>query len=103
MKKACLFTVLLTMAIGTASPGRAADAEKGKLLHDPSCMTNCHASKANGDANSLYTRKERRMTSLEKLKSQVSFCNQQVLNTQWWPEDEANVVEYLNRAFYKFP
>ncbi|MEO5339991.1 MAG: hypothetical protein H7837_05640 [Magnetococcus sp. MYC-9] len=64
-------------------------------------MTNCHAAKAQGNANALYTR-QGRLASLEKLKGQVAFCNQQVLNTQWWPEDEANVVEYLNRDFYKF-
>ncbi|MBF0399882.1 MAG: hypothetical protein HQL90_03870 [Magnetococcales bacterium] len=81
--------------------GWSADADKGKALHDPSCMTQCHASKANGDAKGLYTRKGR-MDSLEKVKAQVSFCNQQVLNTKWWPEDEADVVAYLNRDFYQF-
>ena len=103
MKKAYTLPMALAMAVamGTATPSGAADAQKGKLLHDPSCMTNCHSSRANGDANGLYTRKKR-LTSLEKLKSQVSFCNQQVLNTEWWPEDEANVVKYLNREFYKF-
>lgn len=93
--------ILSVAAFCATSALWAADADKGKLLHDPNCMTSCHAAKANGQPNALYTR-QGHLASLEKLKSQVSFCNQQVLNTQWWPEDEANVVEYLNREFYKF-
>ena len=92
---------LATLATLVAASGWAADAVRGKTLHDAKCLTGCHASRANGVANGLYTRKTR-LGSLEKLKSQVAFCNQQVLNTEWWPEDEADVVAYLNSAFYKF-
>ena len=42
------------------------------------------------------------MDSLEKLRAQVAFCNQQVLGSEWFPEDEADVVTYLNGAFYHF-
>lgn len=93
--------MVFTVFSVAATSGWAADAARGKTLHDPSCLTNCHAAKANGVANNLYTRKNR-LGSLEKLKSQVAFCNQQVLNSEWWPEDVADVVHYLNSTFYKF-
>ncbi|MEO5349047.1 MAG: hypothetical protein H7836_05325 [Magnetococcus sp. YQC-3] len=99
MKKTVALALLLVLPVGSAA--WAADAAKGKQLHDPACMTQCHAGKAGGNANGIYTRKEH-LASLEKLKAQVAFCNQQVLNTKWWPEDEADVVEYLNQEFYKF-
>ena len=101
MKKKCVTGVFFTVLMLATVSVEAADAVKGKSLHDPGCLTDCHAAKANGAANDLYTRKTR-LGSLEKLKSQVAFCNQQVLDTAWWPEDEADVVEYLNHAFYKF-
>ncbi|MBF0184811.1 MAG: cytochrome c [Magnetococcales bacterium] len=93
--------LVTSLALGVTLPLFAADAERGRMLHDQSCLSACHASRVQGQPNDIYTRKGRR-DSLEKLKAQVAFCNQQVLNTLWWPEDEANVVEYLNRAFYQF-
>lgn len=99
MKYTGLFGMIACLLM--AWPGWAEDAGRGKTLHDPSCLTSCHAAKAHGDARAFYTRKTR-VQSLAKLKSQVSYCNQQVLNTEWWPDDEADVVAYLNGAFYRF-
>lgn len=102
MKKMFKSILFFSMVMGVSvSSAWAEDSARGKSLHDPSCLTDCHAKRANGAANTLYTR-EKSLKSLEKLKSQVSFCNQQVLQSEWWPEDEADVVDYLNGAFYKF-
>jgi hypothetical protein len=38
---------------------------------------------------------------LAKLKSQVALCNTE-LRLDLFPEDEADVVAYLNKQFYKF-
>jgi hypothetical protein len=84
-----------------SSGAHGADADHGKELHDPSCITGCHSSKVDGASNDLYKRQGRR-DSLEKLTAQVNFCNQQVLDSEWWPEDELDVVEYLNSQFYHF-
>ncbi|WP_130470722.1 cytochrome c [Candidatus Magnetaquicoccus inordinatus] len=100
MKRAVkLWTLVMAMAV--AVPVMAADAERGHMLHEQSCLSGCHASRVQGHPNDIYTRKGRKDT-LEKVQAQVAFCNQQVLNTLWWPEDEANVVAYLNNTFYKF-
>ena len=79
----------------------AADTVHGKELHDASCITACHSAKVDGPANDLYKRANRRK-SLAKLTMQVEFCNQQVLDSEWWPEDVSDVVEYLNTQFYHF-
>ncbi len=95
--------VICGLALALLSPvtSSAADAKNGKTLHDASCLTQCHASRANGDANKFYSRENRKKT-LEALRAQVSACNSNVLNSKWFPDDEADVVEYLNQEFYHF-
>jgi hypothetical protein len=55
-----------------------------------------------GDAQAIYLRKDRKVTSMDKLKAQVALCNSE-LNLQLFPEDEEHIVAYLNEAYYKFP
>ncbi|MBF0370819.1 MAG: hypothetical protein HQL52_15315 [Magnetococcales bacterium] len=97
-----LFLAAFFLAAQAPQAAEPANPVRGQELHDPSCLTECHARRAGGEANRLYTRKNRKQDSLAKLKAQVSFCNQQVLGSEWWPEDEADVVGYLNKAFYHF-
>lgn len=94
------FIACLSLIIINAN-GWAADAKRGKELHDPSCISGCHSAKVDGPSNAIYTRSNRR-DSLVKLTAQVNFCNQQVLDSEWWPEDVTDVVEYLNSNFYHF-
>lgn len=75
-----------------------ADAENGKELHDESCI-DCHMMP---EHTALYTQQERKLDSLHRLGGQVSACTQ-ILNITWFPEDERDVVEYLNNNYYKFP
>lgn len=75
-----------------------ADVENGKALHDESCI-DCHMMP---DHTAQYTEKDRAVDSLHRLGGQVSACTQ-ILNITWFPEDERDVVEYLNKEYYKFP
>jgi pyridoxine 5'-phosphate synthase PdxJ len=54
-----------------------------------------------GDANAVYLRKDRRVTSFEKLKAQVALCNSE-LNLQLFPDEEEHIVAYLDQAYYRF-
>ncbi|MBF0453593.1 MAG: cytochrome c [Magnetococcales bacterium] len=94
--------ILAFVSITLFSPNLwSADAARGEELHDKSCLTACHSAKAGGVSNDLYKRPNRRNT-LAKLTAMVTYCNQQVLDSEWWPEDEADVVAYLNSNFYHF-
>jgi hypothetical protein len=73
------------------------DVENGKTLHEESC-TQCHMM---ADHSALYTREERKVDSLHRLGGQVSACTQ-ALNISWFPEEEKDVVEYLNATYYHF-
>jgi mono/diheme cytochrome c family protein len=80
----------------------AADPAEGrKLVEQKHCET-CHHNQTMGDASAIYLRKDRHVTSMEKLKSQVAVCNSE-LNLQLFPEDEEHIVAYLNQQYYKFP
>ena len=93
---------LLLFALAAAVPASAlADIEAGrKLVEEKHCET-CHHNKTMGDAPAIYLRKDRRVTSLEKLKAQVAVCNSQ-LNLGMFPDEEQEVVEYLDATYYRF-
>jgi len=76
-------------------------AEGAKLVAKSGC-DGCHAGLVPGGPSAFYTRKDRKVHSLSKLRGQVSRCSTQ-LNLQLFPEDEENIVAYLNQAYYKFP
>ncbi|MEN8177845.1 MAG: cytochrome c [Pseudomonadota bacterium] len=80
--------------VGTAS-GQAADLDlaKGKNLVDQNCVR-CHDSE-------VYTRTDRRVTSLPGLDKQVRRC-EQMLGLTWFDDDINNVSGHLNQHYYKF-
>ena len=78
----------------------AGDAAKGKTAHDAKC-TACHVESFGGDGSKIYTRKDRKVKSIEGLMGRVKGCNQQV-GANFSKEDVDNVVSYLNQTFYKF-
>ena len=75
-------------------------AEGRKLVAEKGCE-NCHSTKTMGDAKAVYLRKDRKVTSLEKLKAQVALCNNE-LNLKLFPDDEEHIAAYLNDTYYKF-
>ncbi|MDJ0806075.1 MAG: cytochrome c [Gammaproteobacteria bacterium] len=77
--------------------GAYADLETGRELHEENCIE-CHMM---DDHTALYTRADRKVDSLHRLGGQVSACTQ-ILNITWFPEEERDVVEYLNTEYYHF-
>ncbi|MDH3526048.1 MAG: cytochrome c [Gammaproteobacteria bacterium] len=72
---------------------QAADADTGKSLLESNC-TSCH-----GDA--VYTRENRRVTTLDGLNAQVMRCDQS-LGLKWFDDDIDAVTSYLNKTYYHF-
>ena len=94
-----LVLLALTLPAGPVLAAPSA-AEGAKLVQEKGCDA-CHSKKVPGDAKAFYLRKDRKVTSWEKLKSQVAACNAQ-LNLQLFPEDEEHIAEYLNQTYHKF-
>jgi mono/diheme cytochrome c family protein len=93
-------TSWMALLAAMAVPATAADPAQGEKLHREHCA-GCHASMSGGDADALYTRSDRRVTTLEGLRKQVQRCELS-RGLKWFDEDVANVTAYLNDKFYHF-
>ena len=78
------------LAAGSAHAG---DAAKGQQLVETNCVR-CHGSE-------VYTRADRKVTSLPGLEKQVQRC-EQMLGLTWFDDDINNAATYLNQTYYKF-
>jgi hypothetical protein len=97
--KACA-AIGIALFIPVAASAAPAAAEGGKLVQTHKCET-CHQDKVYGPIGTIYLRKDRKVTSWPKLKSQVAACNT-MLNTGLFPEEEESIAAYLNETYYKF-
>jgi mono/diheme cytochrome c family protein len=88
------------LTLTTLSSTAYADAMRGKKLHDQQCIA-CHASRFGNNGADIYTRSDRRVTSLDGLHKQVNRCKNN-LSITWFDDDVNDVVEYLNATYYKF-
>lgn len=71
----------------------AADIENGDSLHADNCVK-CHDS-------SVYTRANRRVTSMPKLGAQVRMCKDN-LGITWFDDEVEDVTMFLNKKYYHF-
>lgn len=70
------------------------DAHPGKTLHDANCIS-CHDAK-------VYTRVEHKVLDFTQLTAQVKRCDAN-LGSRLFDEDLAQITDYLNQAYYKYP
>ena len=85
--------------VATLALAQPADVAAGALLHDKDCVA-CHIRRVGGDGTAMYTRADRKVTTVDKLRAQVAVCNSE-LSTGWFPDEEAHVSAYLNLRYYK--
>ena len=87
--------LLLTAAclVTLAAPLHAAEDADGEALYRQYC-TSCHD-------DSMYTRKNRRVNSMDALTSQVGRCDA-ALGLKWFDDEINAVAAYLNKNYYHF-
>ncbi|NTV95826.1 MAG: cytochrome c [Thiobacillus sp.] len=90
----CLLQALIAPAYG------AADAVRGKALHDKQCVS-CHVKRYGGDGAQMYLRPDRLIHDRKALSQRVATCNAMV-NAGLFPEDEEDIAAYLAKQYYKF-
>ena len=77
------------------------DLANGKNIDQQKCYA-CHSKKTGfGNGDMIYTRSDSKVKSMANLKKMVGLCNSE-LRLDLFPEDETDVVAYLNQQFYKF-
>jgi len=97
----CRHAVILSLMIPLSALAAPDAAEGRKLVQTHKCES-CHQDKVYGPVGTIYLRKDRKVTSWPKLKSQVAACNS-MLGSGLFPEEEESIAAYLNEAYYKFP
>jgi mono/diheme cytochrome c family protein len=90
MRGAATLGFLLVLTVGYSL---AADPQEGKALVKKNC-TGCHGSE-------VYSRPDRRIDSMDSLRKQVEVCSKNA-HTDWNDAQKADVIAYLNEAFYHF-
>jgi len=93
-------TAVVSMFASATTAAAGEFAEGKKLVSEHNCEI-CHNNKTLGDAKAIYLRKDRKVTSVEKLKAQVAVCNSE-LGLKLFPDEEEHIVAYLNDTYYKF-
>ena len=90
-----LFRTMSRVLLLLVLPGlfSAQAASNGKILHSQKCMS-CHKLE-------VYQRGNRKVKTLAALKARVSGCAR-MNRTGWSAQQVQQVVDYLNRSFYKF-
>jgi cytochrome c553 len=84
----------MTASVLLAAQGLpAADIGHGEKLHTASC-TSCHD-------DSIYTRPNRRVTTLDGLHKQVRRCELS-LGLKWFDTDIDDVAAWLNQNYYRY-
>lgn len=73
---------------------------QGKDLHDAACLE-CHASLTAGKPTALYTRIDRKVTTLAGLQQRVKGCAI-AADANWTDAERDSVVTYLKTTFYHF-
>jgi hypothetical protein len=81
------------LLLSVSFTAEAADFKHAEELHAENCVR-CHDS-------SVYTRENRRVQSLPKLGTQVRMCRDN-LGITWFDDETGDVIQYLNKEFYKF-
>jgi hypothetical protein len=74
-------------------PALAAVSGEIEELYEEHCVR-CHGPE-------VYTRSDRKVTSLEGLQRQVQRC-ELALGLRWFDEEIAEMAEYLDRNYYQF-
>jgi hypothetical protein len=96
-----LFSSVFLCGLLVSQVQAAPDLANGKNIDQQKCYA-CHAKKTGfGNGDMIYTRSDSKVKSIANLKRMVSLCNTE-LRLDLFPEDEADVVAYLNQQFYKF-
>lgn len=89
-------TRILCLALAVSAllpPVEAADADNAQKLYDQNCIS-CHGPE-------IYTREDRKVTSLPGLQRQVQRC-ELALGLKWFDEDINDMTRFLNERYYRF-
>jgi hypothetical protein len=87
--------LLLVTSLTLSASNLSSDAKEGESHYLDAKCQQCH------NKGMDYVPKGSKATDYSKLQGWVSSCASH-FNIDWFPEDEANVVKYLNEIYYDY-
>jgi hypothetical protein len=90
-------TPALALALSLSTPLMAISSDvraNGEQIHADANCFQCHDT-------SIYTRADRKAKDYAGVKRMVGFCRAN-LGVDWFPDEEAQVIDYLNDNFYRY-
>jgi mono/diheme cytochrome c family protein len=100
MNRLWMMTVALGIMGTIAHAADKPDPKRGQALVEKNCIS-CHVSMYGGDGSEIYLRPDRKIKNLRQLEARVAGCNANI-GAGLFPEEEADVIAYLNQKYYKF-
>lgn len=88
--------LMLLLGLGTAFvvPTVRADAERGRLLYENHCQ-GCHLS-------TVHVREQRKVVTPAELRAAILRWSGEI-KMSWQESERADVYQYLNNQYYRFP
>lgn len=93
MKRLLIACLLCAALAATAQAAPAGNVAAGERLHAANC-TSCHDT-------GVYTRKDRRVDSLDALNAQFQSCSH-MTKKEFTPSEVRDLTKFLNDRFYHF-
>lgn len=93
MKRLLIACLAHGMLVATAQAAPAGNVAAGERLHAANC-TGCHDT-------SVYTRKDRRVGSLDALNAQFQSCSH-MTKKEFTPTEVRDLTKFINDRFYHF-
>ena len=93
LKPFVLFSIAAVLSVSAQAATLPGDASSGKKLYDARC-TSCHN-------DSVYTRKDHKVKSLQELTEQIHNC-EHMADVTLGKSQVNDLVKYLNETYYKF-
>lgn len=93
LKSFIFFPIAAVLSVSAQAAPLPGDTASGKKLHDANC-TSCHN-------DSVYTRKDHTVKSLQGLTEQIHNC-EHMTDVKLEKNQVNDLVKYLNESYYKF-
>lgn len=98
MKLLSTLILLCAATAATADPFASGNAQNGQKLFDQHKCNSCHDSIMGGDGNKIFTRFNRKVSTVSTLIDRIDMCSGNV-NAHLSAQDKQDLGAYLNRYY----
>jgi cytochrome c2 len=98
MRTLTAILLLCAATAAAANPFPNGNAQTGQKLFEQYKCASCHVAMLGGDGSAIFTRPDRKVSSVADLIEQMHFCTGNI-GVTLTPQDEQHLGAYLNRYY----